>query len=252
MSAFRRFALVAALCMLWAAGGARADATVSYTFSNQSALQIIHTDGSVTPVGPDFQGLRAGETALYRFDYTVHLTDDGLPNAKIGDGGFYGPGPRPGVCDSPDCPGWLAINKSGHREPEFITLTGQEMAFINIFTRPPCLRDCAPWDNFSFDQATFMTGQGTEPDDITQSGTFTVFYSVSHDAGDGFFSVNLPQVAVDAVAFSVPEPGTYALMLMGVLVLAWRTRASLLASAGTRGTPRGPAARRSRTSAADR
>jgi hypothetical protein len=251
MNALRRFALVAVLCMVGAAGSARADATVSYTFGSPSPLEIIHTDGSVTPVGPDFQGLLAGETALYRFDYAIHLTDDGLPNAPIGEGGFYGAGPRPGVCDPP-CAGWLQINPSGFREPGFIALTGNEMAFINIYTRAPCLRDCAPWDNFSFDQVTLMTGQGLEPDDITQNGTFTVFYSVSHDAGDGFFSPRLPEVLVDAVAFSVPEPGTYALMLAGLLVLAWRTRASLLASAETRGTPPDRAVRTWRTSAADR
>ncbi|HEV7912681.1 MAG TPA: PEP-CTERM sorting domain-containing protein [Albitalea sp.] len=213
---------IAALCLAWFAGTAQAAASVSYSFSNYTDLQIVGVDGSVSPVSGGIPYLHAGERLQYSFDYTITLSDQGLPNAVIPYGGFYGPGSMGACCGAV---GWIDIGGVHPGPREYMPLYGAEMAYIHIYTFDYCMAggSCASWMNFGSD-LTLMTADDYSPDLITATGTFTVFFSVSQDAGPGEFAAQLPEVAVNAVAFSVPEPGTWALMLAGGALTLWRAR----------------------------
>jgi hypothetical protein len=206
-------ASIAALCL---AGAARPDASVAYTFSNFTDWQIVTIDGSAPPRPVDGQTLRAGELVERWFDYTITLRDDGLPNAVIPWGDFYGPG----AIGDPHAVGWIYAGVRPGDET-YISLYGSETAFMQIYVQG-CVssRTCGGFMEEGQNPVMFMTPQDLSPDVITVSGSFRLYWGIAANPNDTTdYYIRYPGFAVRAVAFSVPEPGTYALMLGGLALL---------------------------------
>ncbi|HEX6706942.1 MAG TPA: PEP-CTERM sorting domain-containing protein [Albitalea sp.] len=213
---------VAALWLACVTGNAHAAASVVYSFTNVTDAVITSPDGSTRPADRSCAELMfASEVCSWSFDYTVTLRDDGLKGATIPRTGPTEPVvPRPDPCDwETGCvAGYLLI--TSFNEFEVLPLNGNELAYFNMYVSPGCNgRNCPPYFGFFPQVVRGMTQQDTDPQVLTLSGSFSVSSNVFFEWEGG---AEMPPLflVVEAVAISVPEPGSFALLLAGLAGLA--------------------------------
>jgi hypothetical protein len=219
-------ALAVALVGALAANVAGAASTASIAVTNQTPLMLYTVDGSAPPVlatqSPNPQGffaLPAGFALGYEFDYSMSVSDDGLPVpfSEPPVGPFYGPGQIFIYSPHNGFPTRLSIDFQG---------TGyREIGFANLYsTTFSCVRVCAPDLVFQDFQLVLSTHPDDQAESFVASGHAVVWSGVSANSsiGGGVVEVphlNLDYVAVSAAVQAIPEPTSALLMLAGLGVL---------------------------------
>lgn len=147
--------------------------------------------------------VNAGETQTFRWNYTITVADDGLPFTPTG----------------PDLSGEVDSYSMCNR----ISATtcppapsGYESAFAQLIVGYVDGRATPPFLDLAADGLSFATPRGPESDFISQSGTLEVRVSLSGTSQPSYSSYFTVISDQWVIASPIPEPETYALMLVGL------------------------------------
>lgn len=202
-------ALLALVC-----SSAQAAVTASVAVSNRTPSFIEHSDGSRTIVAGNSATITKGERLAYEFDYTLTVSDDGLPVVATAGGPFWSAS--------------AALVYSGVGAPRLIPLQGTEFALANLyFDQPFGSNFCPPWVVFSATWDYLATVPDDAPQRLSKSSHGSVSFAVANGWNVDPVPATLPEMRIDTLGIGqpvsqvaeIPEPATWAAMLAGLLAL---------------------------------
>lgn len=197
-----------------AASSALAAARAVVTNGELTRIDLRETGGDFSSGGP-LLTLQPGEEAVFRFEWTATVSDDGLP--VVWDGIPLGAG----LLRSPVACAPINLSVCGFQPNGF----EQAKAFVDMFSRSGRVGDASRIEvEITGDaRAVISTVPDSFADTVTRSGVVDIRVRNTSDIFDN-------QVAFSTlaggwvIAAPIPEPATVALMLAGLGLLAVRGR----------------------------
>jgi hypothetical protein len=215
---FRVLALAAATL---AAPAVHAAASANATFGTATPVQLISLTGAFAPrPAPESDLIAPGQALQYSVDYTLTVSDQGLPAVETRMGEDFGP------------TGFFAgeLNPSAHGpHGTFISFTGREIAIANLIAMPTC----GPCSEFLYFAASstaptlLVTPADNQADFLTVSGTLTLTSGVQTFA-DHPDIVHFQEIRTQLYSLSspIPEPSSAGLTAAGLLLFLLGSRAT--------------------------